>query len=305
MDRFDALQAFVRVVETGSFTRAAESLRISRTSATQLVQQLEQRLRVRLLNRTTRRVALTSDGAAFFDQAVRLLADLAEAEASVVGAAAAPGGRLRVDVPSPFARLVLIPALPAFHARYPELALELGVSDRVVDLVDDNVDCVVRGGTLADQSLVARKLVDLRMGCFAAPGYLARAGVPGHPGDLSDHGRHRVVAFQSMRRGVAVLPMDMQRTGERVQVRGRHMLAVDDGNAYVAAGVAGLGVVTLPTYIARAHVAAGELVEVLPEWRIDPLPLFVAWRPNRHVSARLRVFVDWLVAMVVERRLDA
>jgi DNA-binding transcriptional LysR family regulator len=305
MDRFDALQAFVRVVETGSFTRAAESLRISRTSATQLVQQLEQRLRVRLLNRTTRRVALTSDGAAFFDHAVRLLADLAEAEASVTGAAATPGGRLRVDVPSPFARLVLVPALPDFHARYPDVVLELGVSDRVVDLVDDNVDCVVRGGALADGSLVARRLVDLGMGAFAAPAYLARAGVPGHPAQLSAGGPHRVVGFQSMRRGVPVLPLGMQRGGERVQVQARHVLAVDDGNAYVAAGVAGLGVLTLPTYIARAHVAAGELVQVLADWRIDPLPMSVAWRPNRHVSARLRVFIDWLVALVEAQRLDA
>ncbi|TYT25511.1 LysR family transcriptional regulator [Luteimonas viscosa] len=305
MDRFDAMQAFVRVVETGSFTRAAESLRISRTSATQLVQRLEQRLRVRLLNRTTRRVALTSEGALFYERALRLLADMAEAEASVAGVAAAPGGRLRVDVPSPFARLVLVPALPDFHARYPDLRLELGVSDRVVDLVDDNVDCVVRGGVLVDQSLVARKLVDLRMASYAAPAYLARAGMPVHPRELSEDGAHRLVAFQSMRSGSQVLPLDMQRGGERVQVRGHHLLAVDDGNAYVAAGVAGLGVLCMPAYLARGHLEAGELVEVLADWRMDALPLSVAYRPNRHVSARLRVFIDWLLDVVATQRLDA
>lgn len=150
MDRFDAMQAFVRVVETGSFTRAADTLHMSKTTVTQLVQQLEARLRVKLLNRTTRKVNVTAEGAVYYERAVRLLADMDDAETSLSAASASPRGRLRVDVPSPWARLVLIPSLPAFHERYPEIQLDLGVSDRMVDLIDERVDCVVRGGELVD-----------------------------------------------------------------------------------------------------------------------------------------------------------
>lgn len=148
MDRFDAMQAFARVVETGSFTKAAATLHMSRTTVTQLVQQLEARLRVRLLNRTTRQVNVTADGAAYYERVVRLLADVDDAETSLSSASRAPRGRLRVDVPSPFARMILVPALPAFHTRHPEIQLDLGVSDRRIDLIGENVDCVVRGGTI-------------------------------------------------------------------------------------------------------------------------------------------------------------
>lgn len=180
MDRFDAMQAFARVVETGSFTKAAATLHMSKTTVTQLVQQLEARLRVRLFNRTTRKVHVTADGAAYYERVVRLLADLDDAETSLSTAAAAPRGRLRVDVPSPLARLVLVPALPAFHARYPDIQLDMGVSDRRVDMLGENVDCVVRGGTLTDQSLIARQVGELALRVFAAPSYLRHAGVPAH-----------------------------------------------------------------------------------------------------------------------------
>ena len=181
MDRFDAMQAFVRVVETGSFTKAAATLHMSKTSVTQLVQQLEARLRVRLLNRTTRKVNVTADGAAYYERVVRLLADVDDAETSLSSASLAPRGRLRVDVPSPFARMLLIPALPAFYARYPEIQLTLGVSDRIIDIIGENVDCVVRGGEITDQSLVARHVGDLQLGVYATQGYLQRAGTPSHP----------------------------------------------------------------------------------------------------------------------------
>ncbi len=297
MDRFDAMHAFVRVVDTGSFTRAAESLRISRTTATQLVQQLEARLQIRLLNRTTRRVALTAEGAIYYARAVRLLADLEDAEGSLSNAAAAPRGRLRIDVPTPLARLVLVPALPAFHARYPGIVLDLGVSDRMVDLIGDHVDCVIRGGDITDLSLIARKVADLRIGLYAAPAYLSRIGAPAHPREVTADSPHRLVAFQSMRTGQQPLPFVLHRGGERIEVRGRHVLAVDDGNAYIAAGVAGLGLLAAPDYIAKPHVDAGELVPVLTDWRLDSMPLYLAYPENRYVSARLRVFIDWAVDM--------
>ena len=194
MDRFDALQAFARVVESGSFTKAALTLHLSRTTVTQLVQQLEARLRVKLLHRTTRRVQVTPDGAAYYERVVRLLADLDDADASVSTAAAAPRGRLRVDVPSPLARLILIPALPAFHAQYPDILLHMGVSDRPVDMVGDNVDCVVRGGPLTNPALVARHVGDLQLRVYAAPSYLQRAGTPEHPQALEGP-HHRTVGF--------------------------------------------------------------------------------------------------------------
>ncbi|SSW68839.1 LysR family transcriptional regulator [Achromobacter agilis] len=296
MDRFDAMQAFARVVETGSFTKAAETLHLSKTSVTQLIQQLEARLRVKLLNRTTRKVNVTADGAAYYERVLRLLADLDDAETSLSGASALPRGRLRVDVPSPLARLILVPALPAFHARYPDIQLDMGVSDRIVDLIGENVDCVVRGGELADQSLMARRVADLQLGVYAAPAYLARAGSPSHPGELEDT-HHRIVGFLWSRTGKA-LPYAMRRGGERINVQGRHVLAVDDGNAYLAAGLAGLGVLWLPDYMSRAHVESGELVPLFGDWRLDPMPMYVAFPPNRHVSAKLRVFIDWIAALM-------
>lgn len=152
MDRFDAMRAFARVVEAGSFTKAAQTLHMSKTTVTQLIQQLESRLRVRLLHRTTRKLGVTPDGAVYYERVIRLLADMEDAENSLSSAAMTPVGRLRVDVPSPLARLILVPALPAFHARYPDIQIDMGVSDREVDLIGDNVDCVLRGGQITDQS---------------------------------------------------------------------------------------------------------------------------------------------------------
>lgn len=296
MDRFDAMQAFARVVEAGSFTRAADTLHMSRATVTQLVQQLEARLRVKLLNRTTRRVHLTADGAAYYERVVRLLADIDDAETSLSSAARAPRGRLRVDVPSPFARMLLVPALPDFHSRYPEIQLDLGVSDRRVDLLGENVDCVVRGGKITDQSLVARHVGDLRLGVHASPAYLERMGTPAHPRELEDT-RHRIVGYLWARTGKP-LPYAMQRGDERLEVQGRYVVALDDGNAYLAAGLAGLGVLWLPDYMSRSHVAAGELVPLFEDWTLETMPMSIAFPPNRHVSAKLRVFIDWIVELL-------
>ncbi|UVM70546.1 LysR family transcriptional regulator [Pseudomonas alvandae] len=298
MDRFDAMQAFVRVVEAGSFTKAAETLHMSKTTVTQLVQQLEARLRVKLLNRTTRKVNVTADGAVFYERAIRLLADLDDAETSLSGAQALPRGRLRVDVPSPLAALILIPALPAFYERYPDIQIDMGVSDRIVDMIDENVDCVVRGGELTDQSLIARRVGDLALGVFAAPSYLARLGTPAHPRELEDS-QHRVVGFLWARTGKA-LPYAMYRQDEHLHIKGRYALAIDDGNAYLAAGLAGLGVLWLPTYMSRIHQAQGTLVPLFEDWRLESMPMYVAYPPNRHISAKLRVFIDWVVELMAQ-----
>ena len=296
MDRFDAMQAFARVVETGSFTKAADTLQLSRATVSQLVQQLEARLRVTLLNRTTRKVNVTADGAAYYERVVQLLADLDEAELQLPGASALPRGRLRVDVPSPFARLLLVPSLPAFHARYPDIQLDLGVSDRVVDVIGENVDCVVRGGGIADLSLAARHVGDLPLGVYASPAYLARMGVPAHPAEL-EATAHRTVGFLWGSSGKP-LSYAMRRGDEQVHVQGRYVVAMDDGNAYLAAGLAGLGALWLPEYMAGAPLAEGALVRLFDDWHMPPMPLHVAWPPSRHVSVRLRVFIDWIVALM-------
>ena len=296
MDRFDAMKAFVRVVETGSFTRAAATLHMSRTTVTQLVQQLEARLRLKLLNRTTRKVNVTADGAAYYERIVQVLDTLEEIETSLPHAAALPRGQLRVDVPSPLAALLLVPALPGFHALYPDIVLDMGASDRMVDVIADNVDCVIRGGDITDQSLMARKLADLPLGVYAAPAYLQRVGTPLHPLDLQDSA-HRIVRFRWGRSGNG-FPYVMHREGQSVKIHGQYVLSIDDGNAYLAAGVAGLGVLWLPDYMARAHVARGELLPLFPAWTVDPMPLYLAYPPNRHVSKKLRVFIDWVAELM-------
>lgn len=296
MDRFDAMQAFVRVVETGSFTKAAETLHMSKTTVTQLVQQLEARLRVRLLNRTTRKVNVTADGAAYYERVVRLLEDMEDTETSLSNATLKPRGRLRVDVPSPLARMILIPALPAFHMRYPEIQLNMGVSDRVVDIIGESVDCVVRGGKITDQSLVARHVGDLQLRVYAAPSYIKDAGKPLHPRDLEGT-HHRIVGFLWESAG-KVVPYAMRTGNEIFNGQGRYVLAVDDGNAYLAAGLAGLGILWLPDYMSKAHLARGELIPLFEGWHIDPMPIYVAFPPNRHVSAKMRVFIDWIVELM-------
>jgi DNA-binding transcriptional LysR family regulator len=174
----------------------------------------------------------------------------------------------------------------------------MGVSDRMVDLIGENVDCVVRGGELTDQSLMARHVGDLQIGVYAAPSYLDRAGTPLHPAELQES-HHRIVSFRWSRTGKP-FPYALLRDGERVKVDGRHVLAIDDGNAYLAAGLAGLGVLWLPEYMAKAHVTKGELLPLFQDWHIDPMPLYIAYPPNRHVSKKLRVFIDWVVELMAQ-----
>ncbi|EXU79921.1 transcriptional regulator [Comamonas aquatica DA1877] len=296
MDRFDAMQAFARVVEAGSFTQAAQTLHMGRATVTQLVQQLEARLRVKLLHRTTRRLRLTEQGALYYDRVCRVLAELEEAESQLSSAAHQPRGRLRVDVPSPLAQRVLIPALPDFFARYPEIQLELGVSDRNVDLLRERVDCVLRGGSIDSPGLVARQVGSLRLGVYAAPAYLQRHGTPAHPQQLAGDGHHMVGLLQS-RTGKPRLAT-LRLGAESVALPARYVCAVDDGNAYLAAGLAGLGVVCVPDYMAQQHVACGALQPLFADWQLPAMPLSIAYPPQRHVSAALRAFIDWVVALM-------
>lgn len=300
MDKFMAMQAFVRVVEAGNFTKAADSLKLPKPTVTRLIQSLEAHLQTKLLNRTTRRVTVTPDGAAYYERALRLLGDVDELEANMSHAKASPRGRLRVDVSSSLGRMVLIPALPDFHARYPDIQIDLGVTDRPVDLISENVDCVLRGGVLTDQSLVARRLAQFYFIAAASPDYLRRHGVPRHPRELEEG--HRVVGYFSARTG-RIMCMDFSKDGERIEVEGRHIVAVNDSNAYVAAGLAGLGVLQAPKFVLQAHLDQGELEPVLTDWCSDPMPLHVVYPPNRHLSTKVRVFVDWVAELFARSEL--
>lgn len=179
-----------------------------------------------------------------------------------------------------------------------DIQLYLGVSDRVVDLIDENVDCVVRGGEITNLSLVARHAADLPLAVYAAPSYLAQAGGLDHPSEL-ELPHHRIVGF-SWSHTRRVFPCTMRRDGESVDVQGRSALVVDDGNAYLAAGLAGIGALWLPSYMAQAHLARGELIPLFTDWQLDPMPMYIAFPQNRHVSAKLRVLIDWLVELMAQ-----
>ncbi len=258
------------------------------------MQQLEAHLRTKLLSRTTRRLAVTSDGAAYYERAIRVLADLDELDASVTVSQARPKGRLRIDVSAAIAQEIMLPALGGFFERYPDIQLDIGTSDRLTDLIAENVDCVIRAGAIADLSLVARRIAEMHMTTAAAPAYLERHGMPAHPSALES--QHRMVAYFSARTGRHV-PFEFIRGEERLKVAGRYHVAVNEAGTYLRAGLAGHGVIQAPHFMVRGPVEAGELVQVLPDWSVPPIPLHVVYAPNRHLSTKLRIFVDWAAGL--------
>lgn len=291
MDQFQAIRVFARVVEAGTFTKAAESLRMPKATVSKLIQSLETHLKVQLLNRTTRQVTVTAEGAAYYERTTRLLAELDEIDATLSNAHACPSGRIRVDVPASLARDVIIPQLHEFHARYPDVQIDLGVGDRLVDLVSDNVDCVIRGGDVVDDQMVARLLTHMGFSTCASPAYLERYGMPDYPAALED--QHWVVGYFSAGSGRA-FPLDFNQGEERIELFGRYRVAVNDSSAYLAAALAGHGIAQLPSYAVDQHVCDGTLVRVLEDWLPGPLPVHAVYPPNRRLSAKVRVFVDWM-----------
>ncbi|WP_280155878.1 LysR family transcriptional regulator [Piscinibacter sp. XHJ-5] len=299
MDKFFAMKAFVGVVEAGTFTKAATSLGLSKAKVTRLVQWLEEHLKTLLLHRSTRRVCVTVDGAAYYDHAVRVLKDLELIEASMAGARANPKGQLRVDVAPQVANLILSPSMEDFCARYPDIRIDIGVSEKPVDLVGEHVDCALRFGAVTDPSLVARRIGEVHQIVCASASYLKRFGVPCHPSDL-EGGRHRVIGFNARERFTHVL----QRGNERYEVTARPTVTVNDSVTMVAAGVAGLGIVTTSAFVAAPHLASGELQRVLTDWSAGVAPVHVVYRPHRHVSAKLRAFIDWTADLFARKQND-
>ncbi|CAB3919214.1 MULTISPECIES: LysR family transcriptional regulator [Achromobacter] len=288
MDRFQEMQVFVRIAERRSFSQAAEDLRIPRATVTNLVKRMEKRLGARLLERTTRQVRLTHDGETYYQRCVRLLADLEEADGAFLNTA--PKGLLRVNAQGTLAKYFVMPGLPAFLERYPDIVLHLGEDDRLVDLVREGVDCVLRSGALQDSSLAGRQIALMPQVTVASPAYLARFGVPA---SLDDLAAHRAVDYISSATGRA-LPLDFMVDGRNVTARPASVVSVSGAELYTSAALAGLGLAQVPRYRVERELAAGHLRIVLPAMPPAPMPVSVLYPQNRQVSARVRVFTQWL-----------
>lgn len=290
MDRIKALDVFVRIVESGSFSRAAESTALPRSTVSAVIGQLERELGVRLLHRTTRQLSLTPDGMALLDRARQLLAEVEEIENLFHSQGHAIKGRLKIDVPSRIATRIIVPALPDFFKRYPDLELALGATDRTIDLVQEGVDCAIRVGDSAASSLIARPLGQFEIINCASPAYLARFGVPQTPDDLA---HHWAVNYASTTLATP-MPWEYRVDGILRTVAMPSHVTVNQADIYIACAVAGMGLIQIPAYDVRHHLRAGELQEVLPQWRADPMPVTALYPHRRYLSPRVRVFIEWM-----------
>jgi len=294
MDRFNAMRIFTRIVELGSFTKAADDLNMPAATATYTIKQLEAHLGTRLLQRTTRHVSTTLDGAAYYQRCVRILADVEETEAGFGNSGAPPRGKLRVDLQGTLARHYVLPRLSEFFERYPDIELEIGMGDRLVDLVREGMDCVLRVGALPDSSMVARRVAMLQQVTCASAVYLERHGTPLALADLQ---RHRAVNFFSPASG-KLFAFDFLVDGIARTVSMPGSVSVSSAEAYSLCCENHLGLIQLPRYHVAALLERGVLREVLGEFRPAAMPVSVLYPHQRQLSPRVRVFVDWLSDML-------
>ncbi|CCE11690.1 Transcriptional regulatory protein [Bradyrhizobium sp. STM 3843] len=294
MDRFDAMRLFVRLVERRSFTAAAADLGVPRSTASEALQQLEARLGARLLERTTRHVTPTLDGEEYYRRCVAILAELEEAEVALRDAQ--PRGLLRIDAHSQLTRTFLLPHLPDFLARYPLLDLRIGQGDRLVDLLREGIDCVIRAGEPDDSGMILRRLGMIEEITVASPAYLARHGVPATPDELDGH---LMVGFVSSRTG-DVLPLEFCAEGTVRRVTLPSRVTVNNSDTMADLARLGLGLVQAPRYRFAQDLASGALVEILADYPPSPTPLSALYPQNRQMTLRLRVFLDWVSAIVAQ-----
>ncbi|MEX3774945.1 LysR family transcriptional regulator [Pseudomonas sp. MYb118] len=288
MDQVRAMKVFVRIYERSSFTLAAQDLNLPRATLTHTLNQFEAWLGTRLLERSTRRVRPTLDGEAYYQRCVQLLAELEDAELAFRGVA--PKGLLRVDLHGTLARSFVIPALPQFMARYPDIELSISEADRLVDLISEGVDCVLRAGTLTDSTLIGKRVANLRQITCASPAYLRKYGVPKTLDDLK---HHRAVNYVS-RSNAKLFPFEFLVDGQLQEVPIPSAISVFGAEIYAASAIAGLGLIQCPQYRMHTQIAQGLIQEVLPDTPPPPMPVSVLYPHNRHMSPRVRVFVDWL-----------
>ncbi|MDJ0936037.1 MAG: LysR substrate-binding domain-containing protein [Kiloniellales bacterium] len=288
MDRLLELEVYVQVVHAGSFTAAGRDLGLSPSAVSKQIGRLEDRLGVRLLNRTTRKVAMTEEGAAFFDHAKRIIADLGEAEQALSHLRAAPRGLLRVNMPVTIGHLILAPLIPEFLRRYPDVEVDLTLNDRLVDLVEEGMDLGIRIGELKDSSLIARKLAASRRAVCAAPGYLERAGTPHRPADLADH-NCLVYTYRTWRND---WPFRGPEGGETVHVTGS--FSANNGEVLRQAALGGSGIIMLPIWQVRDDLMTGRLIELLPDYSSPDADIHAVYPQTRYLAPRVRAFVDFL-----------
>ena len=297
MDRLDALRLFTRIVEMRSFSRAADSLEMPRATATHAIKQMETRLGTRLLERSTRHVRPTLDGNAFYERCVHVLSELEDAEAALRHVASNPRGVLRVDMHGTHATQIVLPRVDEFRSRYPNIDLVVSSGDRLVDLIREGVDCVIRGGNPRDSTLVARRLAVMPQIICASPQYLADFGTPHDPSELMSHQAVRFFASS----GNADYPFELFVDGElrRYQIGG--WLSVSDAENYVIGALRGCGLIQCPRFHVEDKLRTGQLVEVLSEWRSPDMPITALYPYRRQLSPRVRVFVDWVSKLYEEK----
>lgn len=293
MDTLQAMRVFVRIVEAGSLTRAADSSGMSMPTVSKLLQTLEHHLGCKLMNRTTRKVSLTEDGHAYYQRCVNVLSEIDDMEASLSRAKVAPKGRLKINLPTALAKHLVIPALPEFVAQYPDIHIELGLTDRQVDVIGEGVDCVVRVGALADSGLVAKRIGSMTTCVCASADYLARYGTPMMIADLDQHVAVNYISGDTGRPRIWEFLVD----GETKSVPMRGAVSVNDADAYVACVLAGLGLGKTALYLVEPYLRDGRLQEVLRPFNAKPRPVSLLYVPNRHLPQKLKLFIDWINAL--------
>lgn len=294
MDKLASMQVYVCVVDTHSFARAAEVLGLPRSTVSRVIKELESWLGIQLLQRTTRKLSVTADGRRYYDESKRLLADIATMESSFPGRSAQPKGRFKVGMPQSLARHCIIPRLPAFLRQYPELELLLCSSDNVEDIIQEGYDCVIRTGRIEDSTtLVARPLANFRWAVLASPDYIAAHGKPDNVDSLE---RHHAVGYLNHRTGRTTDWFFTLDDGD-VAIRMKETLIVDDTDAYIQAGIQGVGLIRVASYLVAPYLQSGGLVLCMENLSFD-LPLSLVYPQNRYLPPSVRAFYDWSRAVL-------
>ncbi|MBX4959534.1 LysR family transcriptional regulator [Rhizobium lentis] len=294
MDQLGAIRAFVRVVEAGSFAKAADTMGAPRSTVSKLVQDLEASLSLKLFERTTRSVTVTPEGVAYYERAIRLIADFDEMNNEATRGRLATRGKLRVDVGGTFANAILIPRLPEFYALYPEIELHLGVTERQADIVEEGIDCVIRAGDLPSASLVARKLCSVEIVTCATPSYLEKHGVPASPSDLQ---RDHIFVQYFFARSLKAAPVRLMNGDEKIEIYSPIKLSTSDATAHLHGILAGLGIGQTFEFLARPHIARGALVPIMNDWAPPRYPVHIARPAGRFPSLKYQVFSDWVAGV--------
>lgn len=294
MDRLQAMQVFVRVAEAGSFIHAAKTLFLPASTVTSSVKSLEKHLQVRLLNRTTRRVSLTSEGATYLAQCREILKLIEHTETNLTDSAKRPQGRLRVDMPGGIAHFIVMPNLKDFYEKYPDIYLMIGVNDRQVDLIQEGVDCVIRMGELHDSTLVARPLGRFRWVTCASARYLQDNGIPQTPQDLARHKAIHYFSDNARRAG----EMSFSKERERVIIPVNGAAAVNETGLYIKLCLEGFGLAQLAENVISDHLREGRLIEVLEDWRPASVPVTLLYPHQRFLSPAVRVFAEWITEII-------